>query len=282
MKSIMATFATNSDDYAGSERNPSDRWKDSGAVSLQNREPGRPPLGDRGYIGVLAAELADTYTAYREHGEKVAQEECARKLIGIAKRDGFYLPPAAENLEKYLDPTRESRVYFDSRNNKVLKLKDPFALLAMKGASVPNVLFEHLAHNLLFESVPYHFRGVTEDEMGNLRFVLEQPLVHGLSNASEEEVSAYFKERGFEPSKKQKYTYTNGAVSITDVMGDNVIVDENHRLHFIDPVIRFEADPKIALTTLENMKKEILRRGERKGLAEVGKNKQRRKFRFKL
>lgn len=238
-------------------------------------------MGDRGYMGVLAAELADTYTAYRESGEKVAQEECARKLIDIAKRDGFYLSPASEKLEKYLDSTRESRVYFDSRNNKVIKLKDPFALLAMKGTVVPNILYEHLAHNLLFESVPYHFRGVTEDESGNLRFVLEQPLIQGLSNASEREVSIYFKEMGFNPSPRQKYTYTNGEISITDVMGDNVIKDEHERLHFIDPVIRFEVDPKIALTTIEKRKKEMLQKGERCRQTEDKKDRQ-KKFRFKL
>lgn len=154
--------------------------------------------------------------------------------------------------------TRESEVFLLYEDRTILKLKDPFALLSLKGGAFQNVLYEHLAHNILFDNTPYRFKGVTEDKLGYMRFVLEQPFIEGYSNTPEKRIAKYLTERGFSLSKTEKYAYSNGQITITDVGGDNVIVDKDRRLHFIDPIIRFDINPKLALTTLEEQKEKRL------------------------
>ena len=161
-------------------------------------------------------------------------------LIGYAKDNGFYIDPKTFSRfgEKYHGHTGESIVYIDKRNGRVVKIKDPFAKGAMKGDTPENILDEVLAHNELFPNTPYTLLGISE-HLGDVRLVLEQPFVDtAWDEATEADIAAYLQERGF--NKSDKYSYTDGKVTVTDVTGENVLKDADGNLYFIDPIIRID------------------------------------------
>ncbi len=100
----------------------------------------------------------------------------------------------------------------------------------------------------MFPSTAYTLEGVSES-LGDVRLVLSQDYLKGdLKPASEEQIDAYLQnELGLK--KENGYYYGNEYFSITDVGadGDNVLVDNNGHLYFIDPIIKFKKPAKDVL-----------------------------------
>ena len=130
------------------------------------------------------------------------------------------------------------------KNNRVIKFKDPFAYVSLKDDNPYAALYEHHIHNNFFGEVGYRFLGVSQDPVsGGVRFAFEQPYITSESKPTKGEITQWFKQRGFELTP-DGFWYTDGNVSFTDVEGDNCIKDDKDHLHFIDPIIKFEKEPK--------------------------------------
>jgi hypothetical protein len=54
--------------------------------------------------------------------------------------------------------------------------------------------------------------------------------------------------RGLKP--EGKYTYGNEYVTVTDVMGDNVLLGKDGKIYFIDPIIGFKKPAKEVIDAL--------------------------------
>lgn len=208
--------------------------------------------GGRGYTGSTEERLAPELHGDYERGTYAEQQAYGLRVIERAKEQGLYIDPATLDGygERRTQGTGESIVYIDEANNRVVKVKDPFAKAPMKGNATDDALYEHLVHNLLFPESEYRLLGITEVN-GEMRLVLEQDYVEGARKAAKEDVERYLTEElGLQ--KEGKYWYGNDWLSVTDVdaKSDNVIVDSEGRLHFIDPIIKLKASAKEVLKAM--------------------------------
>ena len=169
---------------------------------------------------------------------KAIQEESAR-LISIAKEVGQFIP--ASEWDTFGVRTKklsgESIVYYDEPNSRVVKFKDPFAYIALKGDNPYTVLYEHHVHNHFFGDAGYHLLGVSQDPVsGGARLVFEQLFIDTLERPSRAAIHQWFSSRRFRLTS-DGFWYTDGRVSFTDVWADNCLKDPDGNLHFIDPCI---------------------------------------------
>ena len=82
----------------------------------------------------------------------------------------------------------------------------------------------------------------------DVRFVLRQDFVTSYAKPTESEIAKNLYELGFE--NDGRYSYGNDLISITDVMGDNVIYDAEHNIRYIDPIITFKVPAVKAIEEL--------------------------------
>ncbi|MBR1850088.1 MAG: hypothetical protein IJ789_01815 [Bacteroidales bacterium] len=219
----------------------SNTWDGRGGV--REEVPQRGARGSsRGSAGSVEERLAVELDGDYVGGSQAEQAAYGLQTIERAKEQGLYIDPATLSSygERYKKGTGESVVYIDEANGRVVKVKDPFAKAPMKGHATGDALYEHLVHNLLFPGDEYRLLGVTEIN-GEMRLVLEQDYVDFFRNATQEEVEKYLTEElGLQ--REGKYWWGNDLLSITDVdaESDNVIVDAEGKLHFIDPIIKLK------------------------------------------
>lgn len=132
--------------------------------------------------------------------------------------------------------TSESDVFVDERNNIVWKIKDIYAHDPTKPHNPWDSFYEFIATNILFPNVPISMQGFGIRN-GNPAIVFTQKYIRDMRCAKESEVDSYLLKIGLH--KVNKYNYSNDIFTITDVMGKNVLADDNGNLFFIDPNIYF-------------------------------------------
>jgi len=175
-------------------------------------------------------------------GSRQAMHEESERLIAVARKTGGFIPSNSWDSygSRIKRPSGESIVYFNEKDNRVIKFKDPFAYISLKDDRIYHILHEHHVHNHLFGDVGYRFLGISQDPVsGSVRLVLEQPFIDTLTRPAKGEIQTWFKNKGFHLTQ-DGYWFTNGDISITDVWADNCLKDDNSQLRFIDPIIKFE------------------------------------------
>ena len=215
-----------------------------GVHAVQTR--GVPSLGSRWDIELYEEGLPSGSADDRLGNARAEIQGESDRLIAVAKQIGDYIPSTIWDTFGYREkkPSGESIVFLDERNNRVVKFKDPFAYVSLKNDNPYHALYEHHIHNHFFSDAGYRFLGVSQDPVsGGVHFAFEQPFIFADKTPSQDEIKDWFKKRGFELSP-DGYWFSDGYVSFTDVWGDNCIKDDQGELHFIDPIIKFEQDPK--------------------------------------
>ena len=145
-------------------------------------------------------------------------------------------------------PSGESIVFISRKDKKAYKKKNPYAKTPMKGCIEPeDAIYEHLVHNLLFSESRYAFEGIS-DEDGDVRIILSQDFVESVSQPNRDQIVKAMALRGLKP--EGKYSFGNDLVSVTDVIGDNVLVGKDNKLFFIDPIICFKKPVREVLAAL--------------------------------
>ena len=109
--------------------------------------------------------------------------------------------------------------------------------MPIKRTSPSDWLYEHVIHNILFPEAAYEFVGILE-ECGEVRVVLRQEAVRTERFADETRIVEELAARGLEP--EGRFFFGDGVVAVTDVgaHGDNVLLDDDDKVRFIDPLIR--------------------------------------------
>jgi hypothetical protein len=232
-------------EYEGNEKETSERDNDgrqrtdSGGV-VENSTRGLEADRDRSDIRVFEETLAAQHNDDSEYSERNRREAESERLVSVAKDNGKYISrEETKQLGKvYPKSTGESIVYIDKNNNKVYKVKDPYAKSPMKhGVQPEDVIYEHVVHNLLFPETRYKFEGVS-DVNGDVRMVLSQKLVKSVGQPTKNQIDAALAERGLKPDGR--YSYSNEYVTVTDVTGDNALLGSDGKVYFIDPIIGFK------------------------------------------
>ena len=125
------------------------------------------------------------------------------------------------------------------RDQEYFKIKNPFAKLHLKRHPPEYVLFEHVVHNILFPDCRLDFLGVAED-CHEARLVFRQQAVRADSRPDDRQIADFLGRLGLYP--EGRYGFGNEYVFVTDVGqdGDNVLLDDDQQLRFIDPIIGFK------------------------------------------
>ncbi len=196
-------------------------------------------VSDIGSIGVLARTCAD------ERGgdtgpmpaDSIRQEGIT--LIAAAKKSGCFLDVAKIPGTRYTIRTGESEVRLVQREQVYYKIKDPFAKLHLKKHPPEYVLFEHVIHNILFPDCRLEFLGVAEN-IHEVRLVFRQKAVRADVRPDDNQILEYLCRLGLR--SEGRYAFGNEYVFVTDVGqdGDNVLLDDNGKLRFIDPILGFK------------------------------------------
>ena len=183
--------------------------------------------------------LASTLQAQRGRASDCSARDKVRELIGIAKSVGLWvdkamIPSFGDLVSKR---TGESAVYWNHDEGVFYKVKNPDAKRPIKHTGDTDWIYEHVIHNILFPECAYELVGVTE-EYGEIRVVLRQRAIRTETFPSKEQIETVLAAKGFR--SEGKYFYGDGVVSVTDVgeHGDNVLLGDDGRVYFIDPLIR--------------------------------------------
>lgn len=230
---------------------------------------GRPTL-DRRWDTLVYEEGLQPEPADRQLGGPLAAiRRESDRLIAVAKEVGDYIPSTVWETFgiRNTAPSGESVVFLDDKNDRVVKFKDPFAFAYIKENNPYNALYEHHIHNFFFGNAAYRFLGVSQDPVsGGVRLAFEQPFILSSKKPTEEEIEKWFNKRGFKIDPRHLF-FTDGYVSFTDVWNDNCIKDLEGNLHFIDPVIKFNREPKEVLSHYIGRMQAVNERLDRAGIA---------------
>jgi len=160
-------------------------------------------------------------------------------LISAAKRVGFYVDVKTVPGVRYTIRSGESEVRWCANERTYYKIKDPFAKLHLKKHSAEYVLFEHVIHNLLFPDCRLEFLGVTED-CHEARLVFRQLGVRSDRRPTDAQIANAMSALGLRPDGR--YSFGNSHLFVTDIGqdGDNVLLDDDGYLRFVDPLIGFK------------------------------------------
>jgi len=131
-------------------------------------------------------------------------------------------------------------VFWNRPENAFYKVKNPAAKQSIKQTSSEDWMFEHIVHNILFPECAYEFVGIN-DEFNELRIVLKQRAVSSETVPTDEQVAAYLQDN-LGLITEDRYFYGNDVLAITDVgkHSDNVLLGDDNRIYFIDPLIRLK------------------------------------------
>lgn len=160
----------------------------------------------------------------------------SRALISSAKSCGLLLEAKDIPGTRYTIRTGESEVRLVQKEHYYYKIKNPFAKLHLKKHPVEMVLFEHIIHNILFPDCRLEFLGICED-FHEARIVLRQKAVRSDTRPNDKEIKEELAMYGLVP--EGHYGFGNNYLFVTDVGqdGDNVLIDDDGYLRFIDPII---------------------------------------------
>ena len=204
-------------------------------------------LSDLGRIRVLAEALESQPGGAPDSGPR----DSLRKVIEAAKTSGLYFDPN-ETLklgELISKRTGESEVYFNTAEHAYYKVKWPSAKSHIKQTAPRDWLYEHIIHNILFPDTAYEFIGITE-EVGELKIILRQQEVLSEAFPTDAQVAAHLATLGLKP--EDRYFFGNDLLAVTDVSetSDNVLLDDDGNLRFIDPLIRLKKPAREVIAKL--------------------------------
>ena len=196
-------------------------------------------VSDIGGIRVLARTCADERSGDTGalSSDPIRQESIA--LIAAAKKAGCFVDVAKIPGTRYTIRTGESEVRLVQKEQVYYKIKNPFAKLHLKKHPPEYVLFEHVVHNILFPDCRLEFLGVGED-CREARIILRQKAVRADTRPDDRQIAEHLRQLGLRP--EGRYDFGNDYTIVTDVGqdGDNVLVDDNGELKFIDPILGFK------------------------------------------
>lgn len=125
----------------------------------------------------------------------------------------------------------ENDVYLSRDGKSVVKIND-FSYLPENSTNFDSFMNRVDAHNELFPHDAITILGFTLNSDGKVSIVLSQPYISNAREATQEEIDNFLEEMGFYTDMSGNWT--DGTYEIADTKPNNVLVDEDGNLHFID------------------------------------------------
>ena len=127
----------------------------------------------------------------------------------------------------------ENDVYLSRDGKSVVKIND-FSYLPENSTNFDSFMNRVDAHNELFPHDAITILGFTLNSDGKVSVVLSQPYISNAREATQEEIDNFLEEMGFYTDMSGNWT--DGTYEIADTKPNNVLVDEDGNLHFIDVI----------------------------------------------
>jgi hypothetical protein len=166
-----------------------------------------------------------------EYNEKIKTIEEAR-LRNWAKQNDFWITEQnflAVYESRFVASGAEQKVYLKEDGKKVIKVN-----LGRFHSTWLEYFNRLLFHAFLFPATRYTTVGFTE-EQGQFGVITEQVFFTVSSGATRDVVEPYLKSHGFERIKNEDYFNKDISVKLEDLHDENVLLDEDGNLLFIDP-----------------------------------------------
>ena len=225
--------------YAKLRRDNDERIGVAGIVLHQDASRRIETSCDRGSIRMFEERLASEPHGDWLSDQRNSQTKVSEIIIDTAKKNSFFIPKEQLSLlgERKRMPSGESIIYENATQGTVYKVRNPFAKIHLKSKQVTDVIYDHVVHNILFPETQYQLIGITSinDEA---HFVLSQKFFYSVSQPTQRQIDDYLVSIGL--LQEEHYYYGNEFLAITDVgeNSDNVFLNDNGKLLFIDPIIK--------------------------------------------
>ena len=174
------------------------------------------------------------------------KHEGLRRLAQIALENGTWIENVSDLTNgDSINNGSENTVYLCKDGINVIKVNNFFFLnendIQFTHTRDLKYFFERIiAHNLLFPDVSYKIIGFTKNSASQICVVMKQPYIPNYEYATREKIDSELEKMGFaktvlgEGISKRLNGFTNGIYELTDAKPQNVLEDENGKLHFID------------------------------------------------
>lgn len=162
-----------------------------------------------------------------------SKQRLLEKLEESTRNSGQWIEDFESTVGTELQTGGENEVYLSKDGNDVVKLNN-LNFLREDATNFEDFLNRLESHNSLFPDVPLHVDGFAKNSKGETCIVLRQPLVKNAREATEEEIDAFLEDMDFYTDISGNWT--DGRYEIGDLKPNNVLVDEDGNLHFIDVV----------------------------------------------
>ena len=154
-------------------------------------------------------------------------------LVQRAKENSSWIDDAQTLTGTHITSGGENDVFLSKDGKNVIKIND-FSYLPEDSENFNDFINRVQTHNELFPDVSLTIIGYTLNSEGKVSVVLKQPFVEAVREATDAEIDAFLEDMGF-------YTditgnWTDGNVVIADAKPNNVLVDKNGVLSFIDVI----------------------------------------------
>lgn len=147
----------------------------------------------------------------------------------------------------------ENDVYLSNDGHSVIKVNN-FSYLPNNSSNFDSFMNRVDAHNELFPNDAITVLGFAYNSKGEVSVVLSQPYIKNTREATQEEIDDFFENMGFYTDMSGNWT--DGTFDIADTKPNNVLVDENGLLHFIDVLPYDSRKPgKMLVIPEQNQKK---------------------------
>ena len=208
------------------------------------------------FCGIRMLATACAYERSRDIGALSPNPICRESLalIAGAKKAGCFIEKKDVPGTRYTIRTGESEVRLVQKDGEYYKIKNPFAKLHLKRHSERYVIFEHVIHNIMFPDCRLEFVGIAED-YHEARIVYRQNTVRSELRPEDGQIAEILNQMGL--SSDNRYEFGNEFLFVTDVGqdDDNVLVDDENRIRFIDPIIGFKSSlQELLMCALESDK----------------------------
>jgi hypothetical protein len=198
---------------------------------------GEQPQGDR-----IHQTISDVYDRGSNRAAKASgraawnKEQFLGELEVAARNSGTWIDDIHSIADEAISKGQENEVYVSSDKKKAVKVNNLSLLNAEH--DFENFIDRLQSHNELFHNVPYKITGFTENSLGEVSVVLEQPYLP-YEYATQQEIDGYLQKSGFrkEIISDGDSGWTNGEYEIWDAEPKNVLADKDGNLYFIDTVI---------------------------------------------
>lgn len=160
-----------------------------------------------------------------------------RLLKQWAKENNLWMEEAYFNQQysnNFLDEGAEQKVFLKRAGKTVIKVNT-----GIYHGTWLDFFNRLILHKAMFPSTQYSFTGFTE-QGGQFSAILEQPFVDIKTGATNEEIETFLSGTGFINLRNYDYYNSKEGILLEDLHDENVFIDDEGILYFVDPVIYLE------------------------------------------